>query len=189
MAILNNCLNFVQNLLQQECVLCGAGVRNQNLCLACCEHLPYLRKPCCRLCALPIPDGEVCGACLTDPPAFNSTHAAFSYSFPVDVLIQALKYQGNLALAPILAAELLHKADGHLIALSLYHSPPKGYANAVLIRLWKSPESSRKIRASACFRMPAAELSTIHRRPDCPGRNAPRMSAAFSGAMWICAGK
>ena len=53
----------------------------------------------------------MCGACLSEPPAFDSTRAAFSYSFPVDALIQALKYQGNLALVPILAAALLPKTD------------------------------------------------------------------------------
>lgn len=37
------------------------------------------------------------------PPAFTRTIAAMRYDFPVDALIQSLKYQNNLVIAPILA--------------------------------------------------------------------------------------
>ncbi|MGH8711187.1 MAG: ComF family protein [Burkholderiales bacterium] len=158
MDILNNCLKFAQSLLQPECVLCGAKVLAQGLCAACHEHLPYLRKPCCRMCALPIPDGELCGACLSDPPAFDSTRAAFSYSFPVDVLIQALKYQGNLALAPILAAELLPKADTKLdylipVPLSTARLRERGFNQALEIARIISKESGVSLLANACGRI------------------------------------
>lgn len=55
------------------------------------------------MCAIPTPDGRVCGHCLANPPAFAATIAGFSYDFPVDSLIQALKYGGNLAVASLLA--------------------------------------------------------------------------------------
>lgn len=156
--ILNNCIKFAQSLLQQECVLCGAKVHAQSLCAACHEHLPYLRKPCCRVCALPIPDGELCGACLSDHPAFDSTRAAFSYSFPVDALIQALKYQGNLALAPILAAELLPKADAHLdylipVPLSTARLRERGFNQALEIARIISQKSGVSLLANACSRI------------------------------------
>jgi ComF family protein len=110
------------------------------------------------LCALPIPDGKVCGACLTDPPAFNSTHAAFSYSFPVDVLIQALKYQGNLALAPILAGELLHKADGLPdcvipVPLSTKRLRERGFNQALEIARIISKNSGVSLLPNACSRI------------------------------------
>ena len=55
------------------------------------------------MCALPSPDGQICGACLRHPPAWQRTRAALLYAFPVDGLIGALKYRGDLSLAPLLA--------------------------------------------------------------------------------------
>jgi len=54
-----------------------------------------------------VPTAEVCGACLTKPPAFTRSIAALRYTFPVDALIHSLKYQANLAIAPILANLLI----------------------------------------------------------------------------------
>lgn len=48
----------------------------------------------------------MCGGCLHHPPAHNRTLAAFSYAFPIDQLIQALKYQQRLAIAPVLGRAL-----------------------------------------------------------------------------------
>jgi ComF family protein len=62
--------------------------------------------PACPSCALPTSDGNVCGHCLKKAPAFMRTTAAFTYAFPVDALIQALKYGGNLAAAGPLADTL-----------------------------------------------------------------------------------
>lgn len=55
---------------------------------------------------MPTPDGQVCGACLQHLPAHDRTLAAFSYAFPVDQLIQSLKYQQRLAIAPVLGRAL-----------------------------------------------------------------------------------
>jgi ComF family protein len=56
-----------------------------------------------------VPTAEVCGVCLKKPPAFTRTLAALRYTFPVDAMIHALKYQANLAIAPILAHLLIKK--------------------------------------------------------------------------------
>jgi len=68
--------------------------------------LPHFAWPHCPICAIPTPNGQVCGACLQHPPAHGHTVAAFSYAFPVDQLIQALKYQQRLSIAPLLGAGL-----------------------------------------------------------------------------------
>jgi ComF family protein len=49
----------------------------------------------------------VCGACLKNPPAFDRTLAVYQYAFPASVLVQQLKYGGELALAPWLADRLV----------------------------------------------------------------------------------
>jgi ComF family protein len=43
--------------------------------------------------------GTVCGDCLRRPPRFAATIAAHAYAFPLDRLIQALKYEHRLELA------------------------------------------------------------------------------------------
>jgi len=106
-AILNNCTKIVQSLLPQDCLLCGAAAGAGKLCPACLTHLPYHPAPGCPACAIPTTNGEVCGHCLKKPPAYDTTVAAFSYVFPLDALIQALKYGGNLAAVSVLAQPLL----------------------------------------------------------------------------------
>lgn len=60
----------------------------------------------CPVCAIPDPTGELCGRCLNKPPHFDRVVAPFMYEFPATVLIQGLKYRGNLACARPLAAGL-----------------------------------------------------------------------------------
>ncbi|MDR2092909.1 MAG: ComF family protein [Azoarcus sp.] len=88
----------------QDCCLCGRPARGGGpLCAACADGLPRHAADACPCCALPVPGGEVCGRCLRKPPAFDSTLAVFDYAFPVDVLVQALKYRHRLALAGFFA--------------------------------------------------------------------------------------
>jgi ComF family protein len=57
----------------------------------------------CPRCALASPGGALCGRCLAAPPAYDATVAALAYAFPADTLVHALKFRGELALAPMLA--------------------------------------------------------------------------------------
>jgi ComF family protein len=57
-------------------------------------------------------EGRVCGECLKTPPPYDRAIAALRYEFPADELIQALKYQGRLELAPVLA-DFLARALAH----------------------------------------------------------------------------
>jgi ComF family protein len=84
-----------------SCFLCR-GKAAALLCAACDADLPRLGPELCPRCALASPGGAVCGRCLTQPPAYDATRAAFAYAFPADALIQALKFRGELALAPLL---------------------------------------------------------------------------------------
>lgn len=65
----------------------------------------------CPVCAIPDPTGELCGRCLNKPPHFDRVVAPFMYEFPATVLIQGLKYRGNLACARPLAAGLAEALD------------------------------------------------------------------------------
>lgn len=97
--------------LAQPCVLCGSMNCDGLWCAACDASLPYLNAAHCPVCALPTPQGEICGHCLKNPPEFSRTVAVFAYQFPVDRLIQHLKYNEQLALASIFAGKLLQKIE------------------------------------------------------------------------------
>jgi len=99
-----------------SCFLCRGAVRDAReeglLCTACDADLPRLRQPCCPRCALASPDGALCGRCLAAAPHFDATWAALQYSFPTDVLVHALKFRGELALAALLARLLAERIAG-----------------------------------------------------------------------------
>jgi ComF family protein len=71
--------------------------------------LPWLDAPLCPRCALPTSNGEICGYCLKTPPAFERTIAALRYEFPLDVLIQELKYRHQFALVSLLGGILTER--------------------------------------------------------------------------------
>jgi ComF family protein len=107
--IFNQCLKLSQQLLPQNCQLCGAE-STSALCLACTKDLPWLAALRCSVCAMPLPSGSICGACLDRPPRFDRVDAVFAYRFPVDALIHAYKYGGRLALARPLGEMLAGRA-------------------------------------------------------------------------------
>lgn len=100
----------VAALLPRDCFLCASPSGDSLLCSPCRASLPRLTSARCPVCALPTPDACVCGACLKRPPHFDATHAVFRYEFPVDRLIQSLKYAHRLAGADFLGGILARTA-------------------------------------------------------------------------------
>jgi ComF family protein len=98
-------------LFSGSCFLCR-GKAAQILCAQCDADLPRLAGAFCPRCALPSPASAVCGRCLTQAPQYDATSAALAYQFPADVLVQALKFRGELALAPLFATLLAEKLTG-----------------------------------------------------------------------------
>ncbi len=97
---------FIKRLFPHACLLCGAPAGADRLCGGCGDDMPHHTVPQCPQCAIPTPVGQLCGACLKHPPAYDRSVAAFSYSFPVDQLIPALKYHSRLAIAQVLGQHL-----------------------------------------------------------------------------------
>ena len=104
--------SIAAHLLPGSCLLCASNSATSLLCPACTADLPQLPAALCPQCGEETTLGERCGACLKDPPAFARTIALFRYEFPVDRLIQALKYGHQLALA----AWLGHRLGERLVA-------------------------------------------------------------------------
>ncbi len=84
-------------LLPQVCALCSEPVAEAALCAACTARLPVI-EPCCSHCGISLPCTAVCPDCLKRPPVYDHCVAGLQYSYPVDRLIQAMKYRGQLHL-------------------------------------------------------------------------------------------
>ncbi len=97
--------DIVRLALPQRCELCVARTEGALLCAACASELPSVAMA-CPVCALPSTDGAVCGACLSNPPPYAAAVAALVYAFPVDRLLQRIKYGGRIALADWAGATL-----------------------------------------------------------------------------------
>ena len=101
-------------LFSGSCFLCR-GKAADLLCEQCDADLPRLAGAFCPRCALPSPASAVCGRCLTQAPQYDATSAALAYQFPADVLVQALKFRGELALAPLLGNLLAKCISGNSV--------------------------------------------------------------------------
>ncbi len=144
-------LQTAQIVLPQDCLLCAARADTQPVCDACERALPYHDAPACPQCAHATAGSRVCGECLSYPPSFDATIAAFDYRFPVDVLVHQIKYQHNLALVDFVASGLWRKLRGvdkpdRLFAMPLHHTrlQERGFNQSVeiaksLARHWHLP--------------------------------------------------
>jgi ComF family protein len=129
-------------------------------CAACNNSLPYLLTPLCPVCALPTPNGEVCGKCLRHPPQFTRTTAVFSYVFPLDKLIQAMKYGGQLALARTFAKKLAQRVDANALPEYLLPMPlhpvklrERGFNQSLLLAATVARELNIELLPDSCQRI------------------------------------
>jgi ComF family protein len=90
--------------LARQCEICR-GWANAAVCSACrSRFVPLL--PRCPRCALPSPEGAVCGGCLRAPPPWSTCVAALDYAFPWDRLLSRFKFDQRPDLGAPLAALL-----------------------------------------------------------------------------------
>jgi len=142
---------------EQDCLLCGGVSSFDLLCAACAAEMPRLPKPCCPRCAMPTPNGEICGRCLRKPPYFDAAQAIYHYDFPLDKLIQAFKYSHRLALGTYFGRQLaaLEPPEADLIIplpLHIERLRERGFNQALelarpLSKAWQLP-----IDAKSCSR-------------------------------------
>ncbi len=156
--LLNIGSKFGRLLPAQPCLLCGALSWDGLCCKACNSELPRLSAAHCPSCALPTPTGEVCGRCLQHPPAFDHAVAAFSYSFPIDQLIKALKFHERLILIDFLADELASRTTikpDYLIAIPLHPTRlrERGFNQSQLLAARISKRLGIPLLTEACQRV------------------------------------
>jgi len=128
--------------------------------------------------------GQTCGRCQARPPAFARTLAAFDYAFPVDRLVQQLKYATQLHLGRVLGRCLLARAlatdmpcPGVIVPMPLHRRrlAERGFNQSMLI--------ARPL--GAALRVPVEPRLLVRARPTTPqaglgpGRRAGNVRGAF----------
>lgn len=110
-AALNNCGVWWRKQRAAPCLLCGNPALEFNICTPCRADLPWLDNNHCSNCAHPLPAPGLCGRCIAEPPHYDRVVAACRYAFPLDGLIQAYKYSGQLVAGAALASLFAHRAQ------------------------------------------------------------------------------
>lgn len=90
----------IHHLFPQPCFLCGA-ITADAICVECVNDLPYIKTACMR-CGVNLPISDICGNCASQPPLFHQAKILFSYTYPVDILIQNAKFNKNFAVLKML---------------------------------------------------------------------------------------
>jgi ComF family protein len=187
---------LVAALLPQQCFLCGQASGDAPLCEPCRQALPALPESACPRCALPTPNGSVCGRCLAQEPHFDATLACYRYDFPIDKLVQALKYSHRLAIANFFAAALAShqriaagpRADAIVpLPLSRQRLRERGFNQAAEIARPLARQLNLQVLLDACHRPidtpPQASLPWQARRKNIHG--AFECTVDFSGKSLI----
>ncbi len=170
----------------QDCRLCGmASMR--TLCAGCDADILRLTLVRCAICALPTPSGALCGRCLADVPAFDTTCAALEYAFPATRLIQAFKYAGAVGLSGTLADFLAaavratpERAPDLLLPMPLARErlAERGFNQALEIARLLGRRMDIPVQARAAVRVrhgpPQADLPLPERRRNVRGAYAAR---------------
>lgn len=165
--LIDRAINVV---MPQDCHLCGGRSGTDPVCRSCQAELPAHSLSGCPVCALPSSEGTPCGRCQRTPPAFDATRAAFDYVFPVDVLVQALKYQHRFSLAGFFAAHLVLPAEVDLIVPMPLHPrrvAARGFNQAVEIARPLARAARRPLELTRVTRVrdtpPQAQLTRAER--------------------------
>ncbi|MDO7835407.1 ComF family protein [Sphingobium sp. HBC34] len=109
--------------LPPRCPGCGAIVgADFAFCLSCWGGMEFLGEPCCARCGVPFPhdlgDGAECGACLADPPPWDSARAVLAYGDVARTVALRLKYGRRIGLARLIARQMLrHVGDGEAVIM------------------------------------------------------------------------
>lgn len=134
-----------------QCAVCGGWGRD-TVCDPCLERFapPVAR---CTRCGLRTPPGvTLCGACLAEPPPFDTCVVALDYAFPWDRLIADFKFNGRVELAAVLVRRLLQavRRDGRPLPTWVLPVPlaPQRLAERGYNQAWEL--ARRAARALGC---------------------------------------
>ena len=104
--------DWLRDSLGERCIACEARPAPGGLCEGCRGDIRRLDPSCCPHCALPGPAGVPCGRCQSATPHYDGVAAGAVFGYPLDAMVRALKYSGDIAVARALASVLADRLPG-----------------------------------------------------------------------------
>lgn len=148
--------------LPSRCPACGEIVDGDDrFCLGCWQQLDHLDQGCmqCGDPLIALADSEsLCGACLSNPPAFDTMRAAVRYGDVARTIALRLKYGGRVGLARTIAAAMQRHMTGLddtlFIPVPLHRGRlwKRGYNQAALIARALAGEDRERLNLEALIR-------------------------------------
>ena len=148
--------SLFDQMILMSCLLCrGATPLRQPVCRLCIAQCPVADKGCI-LCGVPVLTAsiDICASCLKKAPPYDRCLPAFIYSYPMNHIIQRIKYSRQISLLPVfsrsLAEILFHNYSGQkwpevIIPVPLHkrRMRHRGYDQALLL----GREIQKKLRS------------------------------------------
>ncbi|WP_336964952.1 ComF family protein [Sphingobium aquiterrae] len=179
--------------LPPRCPGCGMIVQEDDrFCLTCWSGMTFLGDPCCARCGVPLPhamgEGAACGACMADPPAFDSARAVLAYGDVARTVALKFKYGRRIGLARLIADHMRkHLPPGDHGAMLIVPVPLhrwrlwwRGFNQAALI-------ADRLGKASG-IAVDKETLRRARRTPPLRGHGAKARAKVVRGAFALGAG-
>jgi ComF family protein len=188
-------------ILPPICHICHEFIPNSgtlHICPTCRERLPLVLSPLCPICGIPfigVGNDHRCGACLTDPPHYDTARAPFLYEGAIRELIHSFKYNRNTPLRRPLVLLTQEGMDEFLRDLKLDVILPvplhrsrlrqRGFNQAVLLGRVLSRHFSLPLLPDTLVRIrqtsPQIELSASERRQNVKGAFAVKKTELVAG--------
>ncbi|NNC71613.1 MAG: ComF family protein [Sphingomonadaceae bacterium] len=173
--------------LPPRCPVCGVTTaQDGGFCGDCWQELEHLEAGCAQ-CGDPTVAGrnvgELCGACIADPPPFDTMRAAVAYGDTSRAIALRLKYGGRVGLAKLIAgamARQLRGLDNAVITAVPLHRLRlwrRGYNQAALI--------ARALADRSETRLDLALLERKRATPYLRGMSARQRTETVRGAFRV----
>ena len=157
-----NLSRFLRFSFKQNCLMCAAPTSELSFCGHCINSLNPAPNPSCPQCGLST-QGEHCGQCLKSTPAYDTTEALFSYTFPTSAILQHYKYNNALFLSQTfgalfseqLAPNNQYKEIDLIIAMPLHADRIKerGFNQSLEIAKTMAKQLSIPLDKTSCMRI------------------------------------
>jgi len=177
-------------LLPPLCLGCDCQVtQNQTLCAECWKALHFIAAPFCARCGapfdLPVEEGTLCGACLSEEPVFTAARSAVLYDEASKPLILRFKHADRLHPAPALAQWIVRAGEAFWPEVDMIAPVPLHRW-----RLLKRRYNQSALLASAAAKITgkgvAVDLLVRHRPTDSQGhRNRKERHENVAGAFAV----
>lgn len=179
--MVNKYYEWLRSLLPPpRCLLCeDVAPDAAQLCRRCLADLPWIGSA-CKICSKPLSIESICGECLQKSPVYSRAFVPLRYAYPVDHLIQRLKFSEQLAIAGTLSAVLAGAVGRDVLPQLLVPVPmhkhklrERGFNQATEIARHLSDRTGVPLNQTMCLRLtstpPQSSLKARARRRNVRG--------------------